>query len=199
MLFELVCAVVRAAPFLLYNDRMMRSSRNRRMRPYIEAALLVAIALVLSGFTLFKAPMGGSITLGSTIPICIVGLRWGVVVGLLAGVNFGLLSFLVSGLFIGPGPFFMDYIFAYASLGLCGLFRFNPFMGIVVAQFFRLGFHVISGIIFFSAGKTFESALIFSIQYNAFFLIPDVLIGLLLFSGLIKGGSQRLFEVNSSR
>ena len=169
------------------------------MRPYIEAALLVAIALVLSGFTIFKAPMGGSITLGSTIPICIVGLRWGAGIGLLVGVNFGLLSFLVSGLFIGPGPFFMDYIFAHASLGLCGLFRFNPYIGIMVAQLCRFSFHVISGMIFFSAGKALESALIFSLQYNAFFLVPDVLIGLFLFSGLIRGRSQRLFKVDSSR
>ena len=169
------------------------------MRPYIEAALLVAVALVLSGFTIFKAPMGGSITLGSTIPICIVGLRWGVGVGLLAGVNFGLLSFLVSGLFIGPGPFFMDYICAHASLGLCGLFRKSPFLGILIAQFCRFGFHVISGMIFFSAGKALQSALFFSLQYNAFFLVPDVLIGLLLFSGLIKGGSKRLLNVHSSK
>ena len=89
--------VVRTTPFLLYNDDMRQSPKSRRIRPYIEAALLVAIGLVLSGFTLFKAPMGGSITLGSTIPICIVGLRWGVGIGLLAGVNFGLA-------FLGPRP-----------------------------------------------------------------------------------------------
>lgn len=178
---------------------MIRASRNRRMRPYIEAALLVAIGLVLSGFTVFKAPMGGSITLGSTIPICIVGLRWGVGVGFLAGVNFGLLSFLTSGLFLGPGPFFMDYIFAHGSLGLCGFFRFKPFLGIIVAQVCRFVFHVISGMIFFSAGKTLESALTFSLQYNAFFLVPDVLIGLCLFSALINHKSQRLFQVDESK
>lgn len=186
--------VVRTTPFLLYNDDMRQSPKSRRIRPYIEAALLVAIALVLSGFTLFKAPMGGSITLGSTIPICIVGLRWGVGIGLLAGVNFGLLSFLTSGLFLGPGPFFMDYIFAYACLGLSGLFKLYPFLGVIIAQICRFVFHVISGMIFFSAGKSFESALIFSVQYNAFFLIPDVLIGLCLFGFLVRGKSKKIIE-----
>ncbi len=173
---------------------MVRSSVNRRMRPYVEGALLVAAGLVLSGFTIYKAPLGGSITLGSTIPICIVGLRWGLGVGLLAGVNFGLLSFMVSGLFIGPGPFFMDYILAYACLGLCGLFKTCPVMGIVFAQSGRFVCHVVSGLIFFSAGKSFEVALVYSLQYNAFFLVPDVLIGLILFRNLIKRGPKKLFQ-----
>jgi len=185
-------------PFLLYNKSMIRGSVNRRMRPYVEGALLVSAGLVLSGFTIYKAPLGGSITLGSTIPICIVGLRWGLGVGLLAGINFGLLSFLVSGLFIGPGPFFMDYVFAYASLGLCGLFPSSPFLGIIVAQVGRFVCHVVSGVIFFSAGKTFEVALVYSLQYNAFFLVPDVLIGLFLFRGLIRRGSKRLLQVIST-
>ena len=88
----------------------------------------------------------------------------------------------------------MDYIFAYACLGLSGLFRSYPFSGVIIAQICRFVFHVISGMIFFSAGKSFKSALIFSVQYNAFFLIPDVLIGLCLFGFLVRGKSKKIIE-----
>ena len=93
----------------------------------------------------------------------------------------------------------MDYVCAHASLGLCGLFRKSPFLGILLAQFCRFVCHVISGMIFFSAGKALEPALLFSLQYNALFLIPDVLIGLILFNGLITSGSRRLLKVHYSK
>ena len=159
---------------------------RQRIRPYLEASLLVAMGLVLSGFTIYQAPGGGSITLGSTIPVCIVGLRWGVKIGVLAGVAFGLLSFLASGILIGLAPFIIDYILAYASLGLCGLFRRMPFCGILVAQCIRFAFHVLSGVVYFSDGKSAHDAFVFSIQYNALYLIPDTLLGLMLFKQLIQ-------------
>ena len=158
----------------------------QRIRPYIEAALLVAVGLVLSTFTIYRAPLGGSVTLGSTLPLCLVSLRSGVRIGILAGINFGILSFLTSGLLIGIGPFFFDYIGAYAFLGAFGWLRRYPFLSIILAQLGRLICHVISGILFFSQGRGLEEALVYSLQYNLSFLIPDVLIGMVLFYQLIK-------------
>ena len=165
---------------------MSRISTRQRIRPYLEAALLVAMGLVLSSFTVYQAPGGGSITLGSTVPVCIVGLRWGVKVGILAGIAFGLLSFLASGILIGLAPFVIDYILAFGSLGFCGLFRRNPLSGILIAQGFKFIFHVLSGVVYFSEGKDIHSALVFSLQYNAFYLIPDTILGILLFRKIIQ-------------
>jgi len=159
---------------------------NRVLRPYIEAALLVALALVLSGFTIYRAPMGGSVTLGSTIPVCIVGLRSGPKVGLLAGLNFGILSFLTSGVLIGLGPFVMDYLIAFSVLGLTGFFRSYPLISILLVQLLRLFCHVVSGVLYFSQGKVFAEALNYSLLYNASFLIPDVILGLVFFTLLKK-------------
>ena len=135
---------------------------------------------------------GGSVTLGSTIPLCIIALRSGSRIGMLAGLNFGILSFLTSGLLIGPGPFFFDYIAAYVALGAFGGLKKWPFLSIVLAQISRLGCHVISGVLFFSQGKSLEDALIYSLEYNLSFMVPDVIIGVILFYQLIKKSPQMI-------
>jgi thiamine transporter len=170
--------------------------RTKRVRPYVEAALLVSVALILSNFTLFQMPLGGSVTLGSTIPICIASLRSGVSIGVMAGLIFGVLKFLAGGTVVGIGPFLCDYFLANIALGFTGLFYFlfkkmgsgskSAFVSVVLAQMVRLSFHVLSGVLFFSEGLPLEKALEVSIAYNAAFLVPDVIIGLIVFSGLIK-------------
>jgi len=167
-------------------------SSSQKIRPFIEAALLVAVGLVLSTFTIYRAPLGGSVTLGSTLPLCIISLRSGARIGVLAGLNFGILSFLSSGLLIGLGPFFFDYIGAYAVLGAFGWLRKWPFLSIIMAQVGRLVCHVISGVLFFSQGKEFQEALVYSLEYNLSFLVPDVIIGMVLFYQLIKKSPKLL-------
>jgi thiamine transporter len=197
-----------------------------KVRPYIEAALLVSMAFVLSAFTLFQMPLGGAVTPGSTIPVCIVSLRHGVRVGMLAGLVFGVLKFLSSSVILGVGPFVLDYLLAFTSLGLCFFFYkmlisqsrivlnlvygsyvlcasvcgqilvpsdtfavmrgWFPYMAVTASQMVRLSLNILSGVLFFSDGMGFQSALILSVSYNASFLIPDVLIGLFMFHGLIK-------------
>jgi thiamine transporter len=172
--------------------------KNRRIcvKPYIEAALLVAVGLVLSTLTVARMPMGGSVTLGASIPVCLAGLRGGLRIGFLSGAAYGILSFLKSGIVIGIGPFICDYILAYVALGITGLFRKAPqninatllaFLLVGLAQTIRLFFHVLSGILFFSAAdQSFLTALKFSLSYNLTFLVPDTLIGMGLFYKLIK-------------
>ncbi|MCJ8344642.1 energy-coupled thiamine transporter ThiT, partial [bacterium] len=122
---------------------------KRPVSKYIEAALFVAMALVLSQFAIFRFPVGGSVTLGSGVPICICALRLGPKIGILAGLNFGILSFLANPITVGIAPFFCDYILAFASLGLFGFLKKTPILSICCAYFFRFTFHVISGMLFF--------------------------------------------------
>ena len=159
--------------------------------------MLVAVAMILSTFTIYRAPMGGSVTLGSTIPVCIIAIRSGSKIGMLAGLNFGILSFLSSGILIGIGPFFFDYIFAYIALGAFGWLWRYPVLSILMAQGLRLCCHIVSGVLYFSGGLSISEALNYSLAYNVSFLLPDVLIGLVLFHRLAKKSPTLLSQGKS--
>ena len=104
---------------------------NNKTRKLTETALLIAMATVLS-LIQFPGPWvnGGSITLCSMLPICIIGYRYGVRWGILGGFVHGLLQLLlgVNGL---KGisletlvlSVILDYLLAFAVLGFSGLFR----------------------------------------------------------------------------
>lgn len=179
--------------------------RKITVKPYIEAALLVSLGLLLSTITVMRMPMGGSVTLGASVPICLVGLRNGVHIGMMSGLCYGIISFLMGGLLLGAGPFLCDYIFAYTALGLTGLFRLLPekksgtlyaFLFVAISQITRLFFHVLSGILFFtSAEQSFSAALIYSLSYNLSYLLPDTIIGLTIFYKLIKK-SKNMIHTN---
>jgi len=150
------------------------------------------VGLVISTFTLYRAPMGGAVTLGSTLPVCIVSFRSGTRIGILAGLNFGILTFLTSGLMIGVGPFILDYLAAHAALGAFGWLRKSPVFAIIMAQLLRLLCHLGSGVIYFSQGLSLTDALDYSLRYNLTFLVPDVLIGIVVFYKLIRSSENLL-------
>ena len=165
---------------------------KRPVSKYIEAALFVAMAFVLSQFAIFRLPVGGSVTLGSGVPICICALRLGPKIGIMAGLNFGLLSFLAGGVTVGIAPFICDYILAFASLGAFGFLRNIPMLSIVLAYILRFFFHVISGILFFSDGMTLYKGFLFSFWYNFTFMLPELILGIFIFYKLIKTSKRVL-------
>jgi thiamine transporter len=165
---------------------------KRPISKYIEAAVFVAMAFVLSQVTIFRMPAGGSVTLGSGVPICLCALRLGPKIGVLAGLNFGILSFLSGGIVIGIGPFFCDYIFANVALGCFGFLRKYPIVSIFLAYLLRFIFHVASGMLFFSDGMIFDKALLFSFRYNFTFMIPELIVGVFIFYRLIRSSKRLL-------
>ncbi|MCO4782583.1 MAG: energy-coupled thiamine transporter ThiT [Candidatus Cloacimonetes bacterium] len=165
---------------------------KRPISKYIEAAVFVAMAFVLSQISVFRMPAGGSVTLGSGVPICLCALRLGPKIGILAGLNFGILSFLSGGVAIGIGPFFCDYIFANIALGCFGFLRNHPMKSIVLAYILRFVFHVTSGILFFTDGMSFEKGLQISFTYNFTFMVPELIVGVFLFYRLIRSSKRIL-------
>ena len=55
----------------------------------VRAAILVALAVALSFAKLWKMPLGGSVTLGSMLPIMLLSLALGVKWGLAGSAVFG--------------------------------------------------------------------------------------------------------------
>ncbi len=83
-------------------------------------ALAVALSFVLSCVRLYRMPQGGSVTPGSMLPIMLFSASFGVGPGLLVGLAYGILQYLQGGWFLNVWQFTLDYLLAFAALGLAG-------------------------------------------------------------------------------
>ena len=105
------------------------STRHNNVRTLVEAALMIALATVLSLFPLSLAwTRGGSITLLSMLPIIMMSLRHGLKWGLGTAFLYSLIQFAmgISNLAycqtLGAqiGCVLLDYLLAFTALGLAG-------------------------------------------------------------------------------
>ncbi|MCM1988538.1 energy-coupled thiamine transporter ThiT [Oceanirhabdus seepicola] len=153
--------------------------------------VVVALTFVLNLVVLFKMPQGGSVTLGSMVPILILALIYGPEVGFLAGFIFGLINLLVSPYIIHPIQVLFDYPLPFMMLGLAGFFRIKSsnyyigvmyrLLGVTVAVLGRFVFHWLSGVIFFGQyAPEGTSPYLYSFIYNGSYLLPEYLICLAL-------------------
>lgn len=157
-----------------------------------ECGVMVALATVLSLIQLGSFPTGGSITLASMLPIVVVAYRHGIAWGLGAGFTASLAQML-----LGLSSFsyvttwqsvlavaLLDYIVAFAVYGLAGVFKkaFKKqyvalLSGAIFAGLLRYVCHVISGATVWAGLSIPDSAaLLYSLSYNATYMIPDTLI-----------------------
>ena len=88
----------------------------------VYSALGIALALVTSYIKLWEMPMGGSVTLLSMLFVCLIGYWFGLKYGLITGVAFGLLQFILDPYMLSIPQVILDYPFAFGALGLSGLF-----------------------------------------------------------------------------
>ena len=167
-------------------------------------ALAIALTTTLS-FLKFSLPFGGSITVFSLVPIIIVSYYFGFYYGLFTGFITGLLQFVTSPYILTPLTFFLDYIFAFSAVCFASVFKkliknptLNVSLGAVAFYVVRYVMHVLSGIVYFNAGWVTEgfpanSALVYSICYNAVYVFPDMLIALLF---IIPFSTRKVFKEN---
>lgn len=180
----------------------MPSSNGFSTRMVAEAGVMIALAKILSFIKLFEMPMGGSVTLASMAPILFFAIRWGWRKGLLVGLVYGLVDYLLGGYTVHSLQVLLDYPLAYMMLGFAGLQRasegdsfFSHLPSLLFAVALRLAMHVLSGCIFYSTidftkagaslGQAFTlsnmgAGFVYSFQYNASFLGVDFLICLVV-------------------
>ncbi len=152
------------------------TSRNFT-RKLTTAALMVALAIILDQIKLFEMPQGGSVTLFGTLPIIALGYLLGTRWGLLGGAVTGLLNLIFGGYVIHPVQMILDYVIAFAVMGLSGLVRNRKnglTKGYLLGVFFRYVCAVISGVVFFGeyAPENFN-ALTWSLWYNITYLAVE--------------------------
>ncbi|MBN2334776.1 energy-coupled thiamine transporter ThiT [Candidatus Bathyarchaeota archaeon] len=158
-------------------------------RVLAEVAISVALAYVLNLIIVFHLPQGGSVTLGSMVPILLIALRRGPRIGVFAGTVFGLVQLFLGGYWFTLAQVILDYPVAFACLGLAGLFRKNPLVGVAVAMVGRFIAHFVSGVVFFGVYAPPElGPYVYSAVYNGSFMLPEFVISAVVIYLLIQRG-----------
>ena len=156
-----------------------KTSKKWTAKTVAFGALAIALSFVLSCIRLYRMPQGGSVTPGSMLPIMLFSAAFGVGPGLLAGLAYGVLQYLQGGWFANVWQFALDYLLAFAALGLTGLAKHLPekwglYCAMVIAALCRALSATLAGIMFW------DTAPWASLVYNGTYLIPDTLICIVL-------------------
>jgi len=153
-------------------------------------SLSIALTTTLS-FLKFSLPFGGSITIFSLVPIIIVSYYYGIYYGLFTGFITGLLQFITSPYILTPLTFLLDYILPFSAVCFAGIYKkvinskcISVTLGTITFYIVRFTMHFLSGLIYFGAGYVYEgfpagNAFIYSLCYNAVYVLPDMLIALM--------------------
>jgi thiamine transporter len=179
----------------------------RDVRVLTEAALAIALAFVLGLIKVFQMPFGGSISL-EMIPLILLALRQGPLVGVVAGSAYGLLNLAVEPFIVHPVQVFFDYPLAFGVLGLAGFFQptvRGAILGTVVAVLARFACNFVSGVVFFASyAPEGWNPLVYSAAYNAAYLVPSLAIALVVVVVLLRAlegarPSRRQLELRRRR
>lgn len=175
----------------------MPKSNFLTLKQLVVSAVCIALASVLSLFKLYEFPFGGSITAFSMLFICLPGMFYGPLVGLIAGLVYGIIQFILGPYVIHPLQVVVDYGFAFAAMGLGGIFykHKNAFnLGYIIGVLGRYVFAVLSGYVFFAEyAWNGWSALPYSLCYNAAYIFSEAILTLIILNvAPIKNNLQNL-------
>lgn len=183
-IFALIALII----ILLFIIRVKKIELNSQLIAQIGIAL--ALATILKVFRIYHLPQGGSITLGSMVPILLMSFLYGPQVGSLTGFLYGIITLILDPYILQPVQVLFDYPLPFMAIGLAGYFKNHKLAGTAIAMFARFVCHFISGILFFgSFAPKGMSPAVYSFTLNAGYLLIEsiicmVIIGLLPFRQL---------------
>ena len=169
---------------------------NKKIRTLCEAAILVAMAIVLEMITLFKLINGGSVTL-SMIPIVLFAVRHGCGWGAMAGFVFGGINYIMGGQAIDWTTIICDYFIAFSMLGFgAGLFKkrkLGCIFGSVTGISLQFLASYLVGVFVWGKympedflGLTMTTPWFYSFLYNICWAGPDLILAIVVFSVLYQ-------------
>ena len=154
------------------------------------------MSFALSYLRIVKMPQGGSITVASLLPLMIYSCMFGARKGMFAGMIYGLLQALQDFYLIHPAQFLLDYPVAFACIGVAGIFtrvasldklpQLQFALGAIVAGLARFLMHFLSGVFAFGSFAGDQNPYLYSLAYQAGYVLPDVaiviVVGIFVFS-----------------
>jgi len=124
---------------------------NRRwdIRVLAEVAVAAALGTVISVvLRLYQFPSGGEITLGGMVPIIILSYRRGPKIGFITGAIHGLIQLVLYPWVLNPAQVILDYPLPFGMVGLAGVVKKTPSIGVIFGMGGRYIIHYFSGILF---------------------------------------------------
>lgn len=167
-----------------------------------ECAVMLALAVILSLIRIYKMPMGGSVTMFSMLPVCLIAIKYGPEQGLEVAFLFMLTKLgkaLVEGdVFVYTVGFtavlvcvLFDYVVPFTCLGLAGIFKKHGNAGIlggvVAVIVLRFVCHFITGVVIWGQwAPEGMGKYLYSLLYNGQYMLPELIITVVLAAVLIN-------------
>ena len=166
----------------------MSEKKKVNVKKLTMSAVMTALSAALSMVKIFEMPLGGSVTLLSMLPVCMLSIMYGCKWGLFCSFMYSLTQLALG---IGSvlswgftpqalaGSIVFDYLAAFTVLGLAGMFRRHGVPGYIggisLALLLRVVSHVISGVIFFASwAPEGWNPFVYSIAYNGAYMVPEI-------------------------
>ena len=166
------------------------TERRIPTRILAEASVVVALSVILKDILppIYHLPQGGSVSAAGMVPLLWFSLRRGLRSGLEASAIYGLVHMALPGSYIvDPVQALLDYPIAFAALGLAGMFRKYPLLGVGVGVFGRFLAHFTSGIWFFSMyAPAGTHPAVYSAIYNGGYLLVEFIISAIIIYVFVK-------------
>ncbi len=171
------------------------NKEKKQLYVLCESGVMIAMATVLSFIEIQIGVFGGSIN-PAMLPILILAWRHGMLWGIGAGGVFGFIKCIIgSGLGWGLPSIMLDYVLAYALVGVMGLFKRKMWaleIGTVMASAARFLSHFASGFLLWRITEpteiegigTFVNPYVYSLVYNAVYVVPSMLLCVVLIAVL---------------
>ena len=177
----------------------MKQTKAFPMRKFVESALMVAVATVLSLIKI-DLPFGGGVTPVSMLPIVLISHRYDWKWGVLTAFVYSLLQLLLgldnvgyaASALMAAGVVLLDYVIAYTFIGFSGVFnkvfpdRSKPtavLVGVAVTFFLRFICHFITGGWIWKEwmpeefmGMTMTNPWIYSALYNGWYMLVEMVL-----------------------
>lgn len=152
----------------------------------VFSAMGIALATITSYIKIWNMPMGGSVTLFSMLFIVLIGYWFGPKYGLLTGIAYGLLQFIIEPYMLSLPQVLLDYPLAFGALGLSGFFHDRKYglqIGYTVGVLGRFIFSTLSGVIFFASyAPEGMNPWVYSALYQGTYLGAEGLLTLIIIS-----------------
>ena len=180
---------------------------------------MIALAFALSCAKLWEMPLGGSVTIGSMLPIMLISIKYGPLIGLEVGFLYSLTQgaqALVAG---NVFPYcesgatlviciLFDYVIPFTVLGLAGIFKkikltksneLNVYVGMCAVVLVRFLCHFFTGVVIWGQwAPEGMGKYLYSLAYNGTFLSLDFAICIVLaFLMLRKSEIRKLISLEN--
>ena len=154
----------------------------------VEIAIFAGLGLVLDNLS-FSMPQGGSASF-VMLPIVLMAVRWGLKGGLTTGFLIGILQIALAPKIYHWAQGLIDYGVAFTVVGFAALFtkpllhktkltKKQMIVWVTIATIFggvlRYAAHTVAGAIFFAEYAGDQNPWIYSIAYNATYMIPAII------------------------